>query len=94
MDLVITGPGGYSETIQTALNPDLTYNVTGAALPVGQYAVTATITGTSVSQTEIFQVTAPPPPSAPAPVPSLGAWGVAALSFLLAMVGMVRGRKQ
>lgn len=94
VDLVITGPGGYSETIQTALNPDLTYNVTGAALPVGQYAVTATITGTSVSQTEIFQVTVPPPPSVPAPVPSLGAWGVAALSFLLAMVGMVRGRKQ
>ncbi len=60
VDLVVTGPNGYVENIQATLNPDNTYTTQGAGLPAGQYSVTATLTGTSSTQTQEFTVTALP----------------------------------
>lgn len=60
VDLVITGPNGYTENIQVTLNPDNTYSTQGAGLPAGQYSVTATLTGSTSTQTQDFTVTALP----------------------------------
>ncbi|WP_148293041.1 NF038132 family protein [Comamonas sp. B-9] len=94
VDLVITGPNGYVENIQATLNPDNTYSTQGAGLPAGQYSVTATLTGTSSTQTQEFTVTAPPPPTAPKTVPTLGGIGLLLLSGLVAgSMGLMRRRK-
>ena len=93
VDLVISGPNGYSETIQTTLNADLSYRTLGASLPAGEYTVVATLTGTNVTQSQPFTLRSIITPGQIAPVPTLKAWAVIALSSLLAMFGLGRSRK-
>lgn len=94
VDLVITGPNGYVENIQVPLNADNTYSTQGAGLPAGQYAVTATLSGTTSTQTQDFTVTAPPPPTAPQAVPTIGGLGLLLLSGVVAgSMGLMRRRK-
>lgn len=90
VDLTVTGPDGYFETIQTDLNPDNTYSTPGAALPVGEYTVTATLTGTDVSQTTTFNVYDASAHRYVAPVPMLNFFGLGCLSALLAALGLAR----
>ena len=90
VDLVITGPNGYSATLQVPIVNNggvYSYSVTGAVLPPGTYTVTATVTGATQSQSQTFVVQAPPPPVTPvtpviAPVPTLGGWALALLGVL------------
>ncbi len=95
VDLLITGPNNYQETLLVALKADLTYSQNGAALPPGEYTVTATITGTNITKSEIFVVSAvPTPPNGATPVPTLGVLSLFSLSSLLAGLAFVRGRNK
>ncbi|MEG1203052.1 MAG: IPTL-CTERM sorting domain-containing protein, partial [Comamonas sp.] len=94
VDLQITGPNGYTETLQSTIQADNSYSSQGAALQPGTYTVVATITGTTITQTQTFQVTAPPPTNKPAPVPTLNEWVLIGLSSLVAMFGIGRLRRR
>ena len=91
VDLLVTGPGGYSESLTANIEPDGSYSVPGASLGVaGAYTVVATLTGTSVTATRNFTVgaAAPAPGGTVTAVPTLSPWILALLS---AVVGLGAG---
>lgn len=89
VQLHITGPGGYNETLNASIQPNGTYSALGAVLPtIGSYTVTASLTGTTLTQTRSFQVLASAPlPSNARAVPLMGSWGLAWVVGLLSATG-------
>lgn len=91
VDLLVTGPSGYSETLQANITAGNSYSITGAALPPGTYSLTATITGTSATQTVAFVVQGVTV-STVNPVPTLGEAAFFLLSAAIAALGLRRKR--
>ena len=91
VDLLVTGPSGYSETLQANITAGNSYSIAGAALPPGTYSLTATITGTSATQTVAFVVQGVAV-STVNPVPTLGEAAFFLLSAAIAALGLRRKR--